>query len=276
MDDYRDRQPRRAGTSAPRPTPPRRTTPSTSFVEDPTFLSEVVRFDLPRLGDVTGLRGVHLQCHIGTDTLSLARLGAQMTGLDFSGRRARRGSAAGHGRAGTARRLRRVRRLRRRSTCSRRAASTWCSPGSARSAGCPTSDRWAGVVAGPAPPGRPALHPRGPPDALVARRAERRTGCSSLDYPYFEREEPLVLTRAGTYVETDVVFENNTTPRVEPRPRRDRDGAARRGPRAHDARRARQRAVGRAARPDGADRPGEYRLIDRPVAAARTATRCRP
>src|SRR5262245_8102354 len=41
-------------------------------------------FDVPRLGDITGLRGVHLQCHIGTDTVSLARLGAQMTGLDFS------------------------------------------------------------------------------------------------------------------------------------------------------------------------------------------------
>ena len=46
------------------------------FVADPEFLSDVVRFDLPRLGDVRGLRGVHLQCHIGTDTVSLARLGA--------------------------------------------------------------------------------------------------------------------------------------------------------------------------------------------------------
>src|SRR6202012_3359392 len=55
------------------------------FAEDPGHLSEVVRCDLPRLGDVSGLRGVHLQCHIGTDTVSLARLGASMTGLDFSG-----------------------------------------------------------------------------------------------------------------------------------------------------------------------------------------------
>ena len=55
------------------------------FVADPEHLSEVVRFDLPLLGDVTGLRGVHLQCHIGTDTVSLARLGVEMTGLDFSG-----------------------------------------------------------------------------------------------------------------------------------------------------------------------------------------------
>ena len=44
----------------------------------------MVRFDLPRLGDISGLRGVHLQCHIGTDTVSLGRLGAAMSGLDFS------------------------------------------------------------------------------------------------------------------------------------------------------------------------------------------------
>ena len=54
------------------------------FVSQPTHLSEVVRFDLPRLGDIAGLRALHLQCHIGTDTLSLARLGAQVSGLDFS------------------------------------------------------------------------------------------------------------------------------------------------------------------------------------------------
>lgn len=54
------------------------------FIACADHLSAVVRFDLPRLGDIAGLRGVHLQCHIGTDTLSLARLGARMTGLDFS------------------------------------------------------------------------------------------------------------------------------------------------------------------------------------------------
>ena len=54
------------------------------FTDDPSFLSEVVAFDRPRLGDIAGLDGVHLQCHIGTDTVSLARLGARMTALDFS------------------------------------------------------------------------------------------------------------------------------------------------------------------------------------------------
>ena len=55
-----------------------------AYRRDPNHLSEVVQFDLPRLGDVAGLDAIHLQCHIGTDTVSLSRLGARMTGLDFS------------------------------------------------------------------------------------------------------------------------------------------------------------------------------------------------
>jgi SAM-dependent methyltransferase len=47
-------------------------------------ISQVVGFDRPRLGDIAGLDAVHLQCHIGTDTLSLARLGARVTGVDLS------------------------------------------------------------------------------------------------------------------------------------------------------------------------------------------------
>ena len=43
------------------------------LIADPTRLSDVVRFDLPRLGDINGQRGIHLQCHIGTDTISLIR-----------------------------------------------------------------------------------------------------------------------------------------------------------------------------------------------------------
>ena len=55
------------------------------FRADPAHISNVVRFDLPRLGSIAGLDVVHLQCHIGTDTLSLARLDARtVTGLDFS------------------------------------------------------------------------------------------------------------------------------------------------------------------------------------------------
>ncbi|MFT4136875.1 class I SAM-dependent methyltransferase [Microbacterium sp.] len=57
--------------------------------DDPEHLSDVVRTDLVALGaflpdGVAGLDVCHLQCHIGTDTISLARAGARVTGVDFS------------------------------------------------------------------------------------------------------------------------------------------------------------------------------------------------
>lgn len=55
-----------------------------ALLQDPHAVSNVVRFDQPRLGDIAGLNGIHLQCHLGTDTLSLARMGATMAGIDLS------------------------------------------------------------------------------------------------------------------------------------------------------------------------------------------------
>lgn len=40
--------------------------------------------ELDELGDVAGKSLLHLQCHFGMDTLSWARLGAHVTGIDFS------------------------------------------------------------------------------------------------------------------------------------------------------------------------------------------------
>ncbi|WP_294567172.1 bifunctional 2-polyprenyl-6-hydroxyphenol methylase/3-demethylubiquinol 3-O-methyltransferase UbiG [uncultured Arthrobacter sp.] len=59
-------------------------------LDDPSHLTPVVRTDLAALapflpgGTVSGLDVCHLQCHIGTDSLSLARAGARVTGVDFS------------------------------------------------------------------------------------------------------------------------------------------------------------------------------------------------
>ncbi len=61
-----------------------------AFVADPERLSDVAREDLalmaPHLpgGSLAGLDLLHLQCHLGTDTLSFARLGARVTGVDLS------------------------------------------------------------------------------------------------------------------------------------------------------------------------------------------------
>lgn len=46
--------------------------------------SKELRLERKELGDVTGKSLLHLQCHFGMDTLSWARYGAKVTGLDFS------------------------------------------------------------------------------------------------------------------------------------------------------------------------------------------------
>jgi hypothetical protein len=40
---------------------------------------------------------------------------------------------------------------------------------------------------------------------------ERDDDLLVVEYPYFEQPEPLIWDEAGTYVETDVVFEHNLT-----------------------------------------------------------------
>ena len=46
--------------------------------------SRIRDYELDLIGDVAGRTLLHLQCHFGLDTLSWARLGAQVTGVDFS------------------------------------------------------------------------------------------------------------------------------------------------------------------------------------------------
>jgi 2-polyprenyl-3-methyl-5-hydroxy-6-metoxy-1,4-benzoquinol methylase len=53
----------------------------TDFLEGKTSLKEI---ELALLGNIAGKKILHLQCHFGQDTLSLARMGADVTGIDFS------------------------------------------------------------------------------------------------------------------------------------------------------------------------------------------------
>jgi SAM-dependent methyltransferase len=167
------------------------------FAADPAYLSTVVRFDRPRLGDVTGLRAVHLQCHIGTDTVSLSRLGASVTGLDFSGAslaQARRLAAA----AGAAIDFHEANVY---DAVSVLGAGNFDLVYTGIGALCwlPSITRWAAVVAGLLRPGgrlfvregHPMLGTLDDADPAVPR------------YPYFEHREPLVFDEPGTYVTTD-------------------------------------------------------------------------
>ena len=46
--------------------------------------SSLNSIELEEVGDVAGKSMLHLQCHFGLDTMSWARLGAKVTGVDFS------------------------------------------------------------------------------------------------------------------------------------------------------------------------------------------------
>ena len=178
------------------------------FVADPTFLSDVVRFDLPLLGDVTGLRGVHLQCHIGTDTISLSRLGARMTGLDFSSAALEQGRALA---AATGSDVDFV-------EADVYDAAAVLEPGSfdlvftGIGALCwlPDVRRWAGVVADLLAPGGRLFIREGHP-MLWSLADVRPDHLLVVDHAYFEQVEPLVWDGGGTYVQTDVEFVHNTT-----------------------------------------------------------------
>ena len=175
------------------------------FVADPGHLSGVVRYDLPLLGDMAGLTGIHLQCHIGTDTLSLARLGAAMTGLDLSPaslEQARRLAAA----AGP--------------PVDYVEADTYSAPealdgrvfdlvytGIGALCWLPDIDQWASVVDRLLVPGGRLFLREGHP--MLWAVDERRAGELTLGYPYFETPEPIDDEEPGTYVATDADFVHN-------------------------------------------------------------------
>jgi SAM-dependent methyltransferase len=173
------------------------------FVDDPQHLSDVVRFDQPRLGDIAGLRAVHLQCHIGTDTLSLARLGATMSGLDFSGA----------------------------SLEQARALATRCAididfceadvyaavevfgpesfdlvyTGVGALCWLPDLNGWARVIAELLRPGG-RMFIRDSHPMLYSMDDSRDDGLLVTSYPYFQAPEPLIWDEEESYVQTDVVF----------------------------------------------------------------------
>lgn len=172
------------------------------FVEDPAFLSKVVAFDRERLGDIADLDGVHLQCHIGTDTISLARLGARMTGLDFSPASLAEGRRLAE-RTGT--------EVRFVESDVYRALDVLPAGGfdfvyTGVGALCwlPDISGWAVVVAGLLRPGGRLYVRDGHPMLLAVDDAH--TDRLVIDNPYFEQHQPLAFDDGGTYVDTDVTF----------------------------------------------------------------------
>lgn len=174
-----------------------------AFRNDPAHLSDVVRYDLPRLGDIRGQRVVHLQCHIGTDTLSLARLGATITGVDLSGESLRVARDLAGAEADFVQ------------------ASVYDTPsvlgpefdlvytGIGALCWLPDMDRWAHVVTHLLKPGGRLFLREGHP--VMWALDYESPGELRITYPYFTTEEPIVETVQTSYVAADKVITNSTT-----------------------------------------------------------------
>jgi SAM-dependent methyltransferase len=148
------------------------------------------------LGDVSGLDLVHLQCHFGKDTLSWARAGATVTGLDFSPA-AIDAAIDLAGRAGLADRADFV--------CAPVADATEALGGRtfdivyvSLGALCwlPSIEEWARQAAALVRPGgRLFLHEVHPVSVMLA------DDDLTIAYPYFETSAPYVDSEAGTYAD---------------------------------------------------------------------------
>jgi len=180
-----------------------------AYATDPARISDIVRFDLPLLGEVSGVDGVHLQCHIGSDTVSLARLGARMTGLDFSPAslvQARQlADLAGvdvpfvDGEVYEAVDLLGADRF------------DLVYTGIGALCWMPDITRWAEVVATLLRPGG-RLFLREAHPIVWALDDARTDGLVVIDRPYFEIDEPTVIDADdGTYVQTEATFSTTLT-----------------------------------------------------------------
>ena len=217
---------------------------ASDFYDVDAFLagaSTLRSFELEEVGDVAGLTLLHAQCHFGLDTLSWARRGARVTGLDFSepAIAAARKLAADAGleaefvasdvyEAAAALGDRRFDLV-----YTGLGALNWL----------PDVERWARVMASlVAPGGRFYLAEFHPFSAVFAEDA------LTVKYPYFHTE-PFMWDEPGTYADRRGRHRAEPQRRVEPRARRGRLRARRRRPARRVPARARPHAVRRLAVP---------------------------
>src|SRR3954447_5764327 len=161
-------------------------------------------FEIEEVGNVSGKDLLHLQCHFGIDTLSWARRGARVTGLDFSGPaiEAARKLASEMGLEATFVQSDVYEAARATGgetfdiIYTGRGALNWL----------PDIERWAGVVAGRIRPGgflyltefHPFTEVFGDDDLTV-------------EYDYFQDESPRVWDEPGTYADFDAETVHNVT-----------------------------------------------------------------
>lgn len=180
------------------------------FYDVPRFLEgacTLLPIERDELGDVRGRSLVHLQCHFGLDTLSLARRGARVTGVDFS-------PAA----------IAEARRLAERAGLDARFVESEVTRAPEALAGAtfdvvftswgvlgwlPDLDAWARAAAALLAPGGTLylaeIHP------VLFLYESRRAGELVRTYPYFRTAEPLVEETPGTYADRSAAVTHRRT-----------------------------------------------------------------
>ena len=158
---------------------------------------------LDELGDVGGLDLVHLQCHIGTETLALARRGARVTGVDFSEPAIQQARALAAGLGLDANFVQAD--VHDAMAALGRTYDVVFTGGGALN-WLPSVRRWAGVVAELLRPGGFLYLAEFHPLALVFAKGEQRVA-----YPYLEHEEPILIDDPGTYADRDAPTVHNRT-----------------------------------------------------------------
>ena len=167
------------------------------LLASPTALTKDVTDDRERLGDLVDLDVIHLQCHLGLDTISLSRLGARrVVGLDLSPRSLERARELAR-RAGA--RIELVES----NVCAAREAVTGDFDLVYTTLGVlcwlPDIDLWARVVARLlSPGGRLVLRDDHP--VFMAVGDDTSQGLS-LHEPCFQQEEPMTWEKEDSYVE---------------------------------------------------------------------------
>ena len=161
-------------------------------------------FELEEMGDVSGKDLLHLQCHFGKDTLSWARRGARVTGLDFSAPAIEAASKLAEDFGLEAEFVRSDVYEARESLGGRTFDVVYTGLGALN--WLPDIERWAQVAAGLVHPGgflylsefHPLTNVFGDDDLTV-------------EHDYFHKKEPDVWDEPGTYADLEAETVNNIT-----------------------------------------------------------------
>lgn len=150
---------------------------------------------------------VHLQCHFGLDTLSLARRGAKVTGVDFSANALSQARKLGQ-EAGLEARFVESNVYDAPQALGETYDIAFVTWGAIN--WLPDLDRWARVVAGVLKPGGFLYLLEGHPAALMLSQAHKDEPLTP-NWPYFAHEAPQVFEEEGTYADRGAKLAHNVT-----------------------------------------------------------------